>query len=956
MRNKLLFTFFLTAIYSAFSVVAFAAKVSGIVTDEKNEPLIGAVVVLKGAEKGTQTDVDGKFEINGVEDGTYEVLFTMITYKKVLKTITITKGKDVELTVQLKEESASKNLTEVTVKSNKLSNTENAVLMEIRKSNTIVSGISSQQIQKTMDRNAADVVRRVPGVTINDDRFIMVRGLNDRYNNVWLNDAAAPSSEVDKKSFSFDIIPSGQIDRIMVYKTPAPELPGDFAGGMVKLYTTSIPDKNTYTAGFSMSARQYSTGTNFNYNEPSKTDWLGYDDGGRSLPEGLPTENIKKSNPDIANITKSFSNEGWKIKQRTLSPDMRFNASASNIFNLKSVRIGNTFAVNYSNTSTNFTVNRYDWDSTTFGNLFHDTLSVNNRNVALLENVAVGWGNNKIEFRNLYNQFGRSALTVRNSQNNDLDTTQEYFNERIYLMEYESRAIYSGQLSGTHKSRDDNRRYTWSLGYTNLFRNQPDLKRIKYQKAKNDDDSSYAAPIPPGSPDINNGGGRIFARLNENIYSFNQQYNMQSIRIGNYKFEGSIGSYVEYKQRSYSLRQFGYTLKKSANPNFGQLTRLPIGEMFAEENLGGPNQFRIEESTNDYDKYSANNMLIAGFIALKLPVGNRVTVYGGARYEHNDYKLTTSLNQVALTPQIVTKYVLPSVNASYNITDKSLVRVAYGMTLNRPEFRENSPFYFYDMENRWGVKGAMFPSIINKTGDTLDVAEIHNIDARWEWYPSSSEMIQAGVFYKDITNPIQQVISVEVGDAREYTFANYKSGYTYGVEFDVRKNLDFADKWLNTNFFKNFNFIGNAAFMKSEVVPIETAFTGKTPLQAQSPYMYNGGIYYQNDSINLQATLVYNVFGPRIFVLGKTKSKTGNVWELPFHSLDLMVSKRFFKHYTFTLGVQNLLNSYTRQYQDTNHDNKIDRHSDIINPSKNDKPINEFRMGRYYTMGIKLRF
>lgn len=942
----------LILLFSSFT--SYAAKITGIVTDEKNEPLAGAIVVLKEAQKGAQTDVDGRFEINGVEDGTYELVVSMVTFKKTLRTVTISKGKDVEVAVILKEE--GKNLTEVTVKTNKITNTENAVLMEIRKSNTIVSGISSQQIQKTMDRNAADVVRRVPGVTINDDRFIMVRGLNDRYNNVWLNDAAAPSSEVDKKSFSFDVIPSGQIDRIMVYKTPAPELPGDFAGGMVKLYTSSIPDRNTYTAGLSVSSRQYSTGTNFNYNEPSKTDWLGFDDGKRSLPQGLPSENIKKSNPDIANITKSFSNEGWIIKQKTLSPDMRFNASASNVFNIKSLRIGNTFAVNYSNTSTNFTVDRYDWDSTTFMNLYRDTLSVNNRSVALLENLAVGWGNNKIEFKNLYNQVGRAAVTVRNNLNNETDTINEYPNERNYIMEYESRAIYSSQLIGTHKSRDDNRKYTWAMGFTNLFKNQPDLRRIRYVKAKEDEDSSYSAPVPAGTPDINNGGGRIFARLNENVYSFSHQYSLQNLRVGNYKFEVSAGNYIEYKQRSYSMRQFGYTLRTAGNPNAGRLKRLPINQIFAEENLGGQNQFRIEEATNDYDKYDASNMLIAGFIALKLPVGNRVSVYGGARYEYNDYKLTASLNQVAQTPQIITKYLLPSVNASYNITDKSLVRVAYGMTLNRPEFRENSPFYFYDMENRWGVKGAMFPSIVNPKGDTLDVAEIHNIDARWEWYPSTGEMIQAGVFYKDIKNPIQQVISVPTGDAREYTFANYKSGYTYGVEFDVRKNLDFADKWLNANFFKNFNFVGNAAFMKSEVVPIETAQTDVTPLQGQSPYMYNGGLYYQNDSLSLQATLVYNVYGPRIFVLGQTKNQTGNVWELPFHSLDLVVSKRFFKHYTFTFGVQNLLNSYTRQFQDTNFDNKVKNHDNIMDASVNDRPINVFRMGRYYTMGIKVRF
>src|SRR6185369_15368682 len=133
------------------------------------------------------------------------------------------------------------------------------------------------QIQKTSDRTAADAIRRVPGVTVCDDRFVNVRGLAARYNNVWMNDAAAPSSETDMRAFSFDVIPCGMIDRILVFKTASPELPGDFAGGMIKIYTQSIPEKNTISSGYSSSFRIGSTFEPYYFTQRSKTDLLGYD-------------------------------------------------------------------------------------------------------------------------------------------------------------------------------------------------------------------------------------------------------------------------------------------------------------------------------------------------------------------------------------------------------------------------------------------------------------------------------------------------------------------------------------------------------------------------------------------------------------------------------------------------------------------------------------------------------
>jgi outer membrane receptor protein involved in Fe transport len=797
-----------------------------------------------------------------------------------------------------------------------------------------------------MDRNAADVVKRIPGVTVMDDRFIMVRGLYDRYNSVWLNDASAPSSEVDKKSFSFDIIPSGQIDRILIAKTPAPELPGDFAGGMVKVYTMSIPDKNTYTASYQISSRENQTGTQFNYAQKSKTDWLGYDNGLRSMPSGLP-DKVNKTSPTQDNIaiSKSFKNT-WAPLSKTQGPDSRFSFSAANVFRIKGVRIGNTLAVNYSNTSTNIIKDRMEWDSVTLQKHATDNISENKVSTALMDNLAVAWGNNKIEFKNLYNQLGKSGFLYRTNAVDTLVTSDE----RTYNMSYESRAIYSTQLMGTHKSSDDKRKYIWAFGYADMFKNIPDLRRIRYTKNPGEADSMYVAAVPAGAPDLIYGGGRVYSQLYEKNYSFSHNFT-QALRIANYEFEVSAGNFLELKKRAFNMRSFGYSLQPG--PNSNTFKHLSIDQIFDESHLGGTGNFKVDEGTNDYDHYDATNKLLASYVALKLPVGTKFTAYGGVRDEYNTYQLIAVDNGNTLNPLVKTNFILPSLNLSYNITDKQLLRVAYGKTLNRPEFKENSPFYFYDLENRWAMKGAMRPSLVHKTGDTLDVTQIHNIDARWEWYPSPTEVIQVGVFYKSFKDPIQQVITVGGIDSREFSYDNLEKAYSYGLEIDVKKNLMFFDDMFKSNFFKDISFVGNAAFIKSEVTAKPALKIDKAPMQGQSPYMYNAGLYYQGDKTGIQASLLYNVYGPRIYLLGSTLFSTGSIWDLPFHSMDFIASKKITKYLMVSFGVQNLLNSAMKQAQDVNFDNKISTNfKDASNP---DRQFISYKPGRYYTFGIKVK-
>ncbi len=238
-----------------------SGSIEGIITDKKNqETLIGTNVVIDGTMKGTITDAKGYFQLTDLAPGIYKLRISYVSYAPVvLENIKVEPNKTVNLQIALEETAVG--LADVTVKAVRRTNTENAIIVDIKNSPFVSIGVSAQQISKTLDKDAAEVVKRIPGITVMDDRFLIVRGLAQRYNSVWLNNSSTPSSEADVKAFSFDVVPSSLIDNIMIYKSPAAELPADFSGGFVKITTKSIPEKNGFFVNYSTS---YNQGTRFN--------------------------------------------------------------------------------------------------------------------------------------------------------------------------------------------------------------------------------------------------------------------------------------------------------------------------------------------------------------------------------------------------------------------------------------------------------------------------------------------------------------------------------------------------------------------------------------------------------------------------------------------------------------------------------------------------------------------
>lgn len=918
-------------------------SISGNIVDAKtNEPLIGVNVILDGTTIGASTDIDGTFKIKNLKKGTYTLNCTYISYKtKKIEKVEVNNGKTTTVNIQLEENVAELNAVNITA--NKVTNTDGAVVNEVKKSEQVVNGVSADQISKAQDKDASEVIKRVPGVTIVGNRFVMIRGLSERYNSVLLNNSVTPSFEADTRAFSFDVIPSQHIDRLLIYKTASPELPGDFAGGAIKVFTKNIPDENNFSIGYGTGFLSGTTNKDFYKYEGGKKDWLGVDDGTRNLSSDFPAhlKEIKDTNA-INQLGKSLSNN-WTIHSSKAMPDQKLSLNFARKFSIRKIQIGNITSINYITSKNYFDIHRLDFNSidektgksdTIFD--YHDNQYTQNISTGIIHNWSVKLNNqHKIEFRNFFNQIGKIQTTVREGKN------FEAGNEvRAYEYSFLSRKIYSGQLSTIHDFFNEKTHLELTFGYSKANRNEPDRRRIRYVRNldintdEGDDPRYYALLSTTASL---NDAGRFFSELNEEIQTGGINVE-QKIKIKNFEPKIKAGFYYEKKERAFSARVLGYAMAKSSKFNW-DISYQPLDSIFREENINSYWGLQLKEITNPSDAYTASNEQIASYLAFSLPLTKKINVNTGARIENNQ-QILNSFSQFNGNKEVTVNNlktdVLPSLNATYNFTEKSLVRIAYGITLNRPEFRELAPFAFYDFDFNGTVYG----------NDSLKNATIYNYDARYEFYPAPSEMISVGIFYKKFDNPIESIIIPGSGSvSRTYSFSNADFATSLGAEVEIRKSLQF----LKIKPLSNFGVMLNGALIKSKVDlgAKAVAQSNERAMQGQSPYVVNGGIFYKVDSLKLQVNVLYNVIGPRIVLVGSVGYP--DIVEMPRNQLDISVGKMFGKHLEIKFAVKDLLNQSVLYIQDSNEDGKYKR-------NRSDQQIMSYKRGSIFTLGVNWKF
>lgn len=899
-------------------------SVWGIVKDEMTElPLIGATLSLDGTMIGDLADPRGIFHIENLEPGFYTLRCEYLSYATSDITVEVRPGRVTEMAFMLSPEAVE--MDQVVVVGQRRQDTEVALLDHIKSSRQVVSGISSEQISKTLDKDASEAVRRVPGITVMDDRFIVVRGLNSRYNNVWLNGASAPSSETDVKAFAFDAIPSNMIDHILVYKTSAPELPGEATGGFVKVTTRNMPLEKYLQVDYSIAYDDAVTFKKISLDKSVPADKTGFNSGYRDIPGSFPSD---LNNLPAAEQTRHALtlNNDWSPARVTALPNQKITLQGGGRWNIGNVVLGNTTSLSYGNTYQAKVGQNYSYDSYNAngpsGKLY-DVQEYNYRvNFGALFNWALSFGEGqRIEFKNLLDQVSTNRTNRMEGWNN---YRMGYFN--YDMLGYTLRTTYSGQFSGFHPIGPDRRtKIDWNAGFSYANKREPD-RRI--YGMKRDEESGRFTYLIPSTPSVNE-FGRLWLRNKENLTAgaINVTHLFDGDRV---KPTLKAGLYGEYKTRDYSERSFGY---RSTNRGLTaeELSQYPLEELFSDTYFGRDKSFYLEEQTNPANFYDAKNIQGAAYVALDLEIG-AFDLYFGVRGEYNRLELNGYYD--ANTPVEVDDprfNLFPSVNMSYKAGERSLLRLAYGRTVNRPEFREVSPLQYYDFSELATYKG----------NPELKEALIDNVDLRYEFYPQAGDVISVAVFYKHFKNPIEMVAFG--GSGSNYTFDNASKAYSCGVELEIRKSLEFIG-------LRNFSLIANAAWIESRVSFDEEAKATEQnrPLQGQSPYIVNAGLFYESERLGLSGSLMYNVIGKRILVAAEVnqgREVLPSIYEMPRNVLNFTLSKRIGRYVELKMGIKDILAQRYRTLQTFRYDG-----------TEEDVDGKSFRMGRTISLGVALKF
>lgn len=971
----------LAIIWCLCSLTAFAqvGKIAGKVIDKKNaEELIGVTVLIEGTNFGASTDLNGDFTINQVKVGTYNLAISYMGYnKKIIKGVEVKANEINKITISL--EAATTALKEVVVQGELRKESANALLIQQKNSLTVSDGISADVIKKSPDNTTSDVMKRVSGATVQDNKFAVIRGLNDRYNSAYINGAPLPSTEADKKAFSFDIFPSNMLANMTITKTATPDLPGDFAGGLITINTKDIPDEKFITIGGSIGAHSISTGKQGYTYQGGKTDWLGIDDGTRALPSGIPgrTQYEASSNSDKFQNSSKFNDDWRLLTQNSLAPNSNIQLSAGNKFKLKGEKeIGFVASLSH-NQNNRFTAIERNFYDVRAGNdqlnAYTDSAYKQEVLVGAMLNLAFkANANNRYFFKNAYTINSEDQTIQRWGKNNMNNDPINYENKTAYF--FQQNLFLTNQLGAEHFIPTNKIKLRWVLNYNLINRDIPDFRRFTRSTTVNEftgELNPYTAQLQPTIDLTQN--GRLYTKMGEQLYSAGVDvlFPVGFLSNKNVKTDFKTGVFYQARSRNFEANVFGHKINYQ-DPKAYDIVMKDINTIFDRNNLI-ENTFYIDERINPQDKYSASSGLSAGYIMFNSRIFNRTRAVYGARVESYNQKLdalSASGEVVALNTTVTD--VLPSINLSYELTEKANIRLAYFKSLARPEFRELAPFIFYDFNLNMDVTGS----------PNLERTLINNYDFRIEHFEGEGQMISFSLFYKTFTNAIEPVFEITGGGSYRLGYSSATNAINKGLEIELRKNFDFADKWMGTKFMKNFLLTGNYALISSEVDLSQLAATDltvqKRPLQGQSNYLLNLGLSYTDTKTNLTASILYNKIGRRIFAVQEIGGAFPNVWENPRDVIDFSISKKLFNKLDIKLTLGDLLAQSLVFYHDNNNNGKFDKpdeakraqlvqtkkssvdQAEVEKASKEltqlDNVIYSYTMGRTISIGLSYKF
>ena len=900
-------------------------KISGTVTaktDDLIEPAALANILVKGTTNGVSTDFDGNYSLT-VSKGTHVLIVTLVGYEKKEVTIEVVDA-DVNLPIEISASSTT--MTTFTVVDRAVGGSKTMDIAEVKNADGVDAVIGEQKMKEAGASSADDAAKKVVGLSVVGSGNVYVRGMGDRYNSAYLNGLPIASPDPDKKVIPLDLFPTNVIKSMTVKKAFMPNLEGDFSGGAMDISTKDYPSEGVLKVSLGTGFNSQSIGRQRMTYNGGGLDYLGFDDGTRTIPENIVNQEAYRSTEGSNTLFTTNLNPVFK----TTLPNTSFGVFAGNLFDLKNEKskIGFLISLNHSN-SNRYSFGKYrvinkqediqiDYD-------FEDYTTTTSSSV--LTNIVFDIDkNNIISYNFLY--VNTSSDQVKEVYGSHWDYARNVYARRFT---FQQNSLMNNQITGSHFWLKDNKlRVNWSAALNNANSTEPDRRQLVYFYDDKEDTENYTINA---TDRIEN--HRFFSFLTERQLSAKAEatyifkYNTDNVEDGA-KLSLTAGGMMKRKNRDFDFTQYVYDMNLSSSSLDVYSPDSYINPLAHEQG-----EFSIQEALNPASAYLATQNINAGYGWLDYNITPTFEIIAGARVELSDQKISY-LDQTQpdfkRINRIVSTDILPSLIMKFQPNDTNIVRFSASKTISRPGFKEVAPFQYTEVFA--GATTVGNPELVN--------GENYNFDLRYERYPRFGEFIAFGVFYKHLINPIEKTMEVATGQLQ--SFRNAGSAMVTGAEFEFTKSLSFLAKTDSS--FLNFVSLGvNATYLYSKVTFDPDANLAQTnserALQGASPYLINVDLAYSRtirEGLKVNASVSYNVFGRRIFNVGIYG--LGDVYELPVNSLNVVAGVEF-EHFSFGLKVRNLLNQDIRFEQETPNDPIL---------------INSTRRGVFSSLSIGYRF
>ena len=924
--------FILSAVLIAASATVVSAHtLDGIVKDNRTgEPLIGSVVEVKELPSvKTTTGLDGSFTLHELPDkGRYTLVVRYISYKT--REIPVEVSDKGVVTITLDEDLHQ--LGEVVIKGHKEYHSDRSAIDMEKTAGNVLNVMSQQSIQLSPDVNVASVLQRVSGVTMERDAsgeasYAILRGMDKRYNYTLVNGVKIPSPDDKNRYIPLNIFPSDLMDRLVVSKSLTADMEGDAAGGVVDMVMKDAPSHFQIQANAAVGTSDYFWKDSRDYLTSNRSDYT----------HKAPYE---VNGPEYKAATSDFSNGPTQISRHSMpAPNFVGGLSIGNRF--WKDRIGVMLAGSIQNTfrGTERTYNSVKMasgeQSMYISSLQHRYYSIHDLTAGVHAKVDLQLENNKLEWYNMYVCTNSKSVRYNNSVNTEYISSDSYTQDDETRSLSQTQSIFATHLKGTHHLTKD---FTadWAGIFSQAKAEDPDRVYLSLtntiQSADGVDGSLWS------------GNKNILKTLPKNMER-RFQHNTDKDWAGyiNLAYNSQLGNDInalwkagaQYRRKERGNRYYSYIFNPS---DISQKLDGNGFDQFAAIDWTCKTPYSQASQLN----YDSKEHIGAAYImtTLKSRWGE---LNAGVRAEHTN-QIYTMLQKFRNMGQVGEQSYwdwLPSASIKWTPTKKMNVRLSYYRSINRPGFYEIVPYQIMGEEYQ------------EKGNPNLKRARIDNVDLRWEWFPSATEQVLAGVFYKYLQDPIEQVFVAadgKLGSGADayYMPDNLGNAKNYGFEIDVVKYI------------RHFGIKANYTYTHSTITTTKreykegsaeykTGVTQTRPLVNQAPHTANLSLLYKDTNYGWNAQLAASYTGTKLALVSPFKD--ADQWDKAMFGLDFSMEKKFPCGVSVFLKANNLLDAKRERYLKTVNQSNLEYEG-----QRSDKTIvGTYKYGRTFLIGVRVK-